>query len=88
VLTEEIGNTSAHAKVHAAGRPTPLWWIQGGEGRSVYVGEALGRWLWAVAWPAEAGYVLAEHLVLQDLREDMPVALLFGAPSPYLRGNP
>jgi len=39
-----------------------------------------------VAWPTEAGYVLAEHLVLQDLREEAHRPLLFGAPSPYLRG--
>ena len=87
LLTEELG-TTAHAKVHAAGHPTPLWSIRAGDGRSAYVGEALGRWLWAVAWPVEAGYVLAEHLVLHDLREEQPGALLFGAPSPYLRGTP
>jgi hypothetical protein len=86
LLTQEIDTTSAHAKVLAGGRPTPLWSITAGEGRSAYVGEALGRWLWAVAWPTEAGYVLAEHLVLQDLREEAHRPLLFGAPSPYLRG--
>jgi hypothetical protein len=85
MLTEEISTTSAHAKVHAAGRPTPLWSIRSGEARSAYVGEALGRWLWAIAWPTEAGYVLAEHLTLVDLRDDMPGPLVFGAPSPYLR---
>jgi hypothetical protein len=88
LLTEEIANTGAHAKVYASGRPTPLWSIQAGEGRSAYVGEAMGMWLWAVAWPVEAGYVLAEHLVLQDLRDGMPGPLLFGAPSPYLRNTP
>jgi hypothetical protein len=86
LLTQEIDTTSAHAKVLAGGRPTPLWSITAGEGRSAYVGEALGRWLWAVAWPTEAGYVLAEHLVLQDLRDEAHRPLLFGAPSPYLRG--
>lgn len=85
LLTEELWTTTAHAKLHAAGHPTPLWSIPSGDGRSAYVGEASGRWLWAVAWPAEAGYVLAEHLVLHDLREELPSALLFGAPSPYLR---
>jgi hypothetical protein len=87
VLTEALQTTAAHAKVHAAGHPTPLWSIRAGDGRSAYVGEALGRWLWAVAWPAEAGYVLAEHFVLHDLREQLPGPLLFGAPSPYLRGT-
>ena len=37
------------------------------EDRSAYVGEARGRWLYAVAWPAQAGYLLAEDVVLQDL---------------------
>jgi hypothetical protein len=87
LLTEEMDNTSAHAKVHAAGRPTPLWSIRAGEGRSAYVGEALGRWLWAIAWPTEAGYVLAEHLSLLDLRDVLPVPVPFGAPSPYLRST-
>jgi hypothetical protein len=84
LLTEELG-MAAHAKVHAAGRPTPLWSIPSGDGRSAYVGEAMGRWLWAVAWPAAAGYVLAEHLILHDLRDGLPGELVFGAPSPYLR---
>jgi hypothetical protein len=84
-LIEELETTGAHAKVHAAGRPAPLWSIEAAAGRSAYVGEALGMWLWAVAWPAEAGYVLAEHLTLHDLRDDVPQPLLFGAASPYLR---
>jgi len=87
-LIKEMETTTPHAKVLAAGRPTPLWSIPSGDGRSVYVGEAFGCWLWAVAWPQAAGYVLAEHLVLDDLREEVPGALLFGAPSPYLRDTP
>jgi hypothetical protein len=35
-------------------------------------------------WPADAGYVLAEHVVLVDLRDVLPAELVFGAPSPYL----
>jgi len=87
LLITELETTTAHAKVTAAGRPAPLWSIPAGDGRSAYVGEALGCWLWAVAWPAAAGYVLAEHLVLHDLREEVPPSLVFGAPSPYLRGT-
>jgi hypothetical protein len=84
-LTRQMGTTSAHAKVNAAGHPTPLWSIEAGDARSAYVGEAAGRWLWAVSWPAEAGYVLAEHLNLLDLRDGLPNPIIFGAPSPYLR---
>jgi hypothetical protein len=84
-LTGQMSRTSAHAKVHAAGHPTPLWSIDAAEGRSAYVGEASGCWLWAVAWPAEAGYALAaEDVSLVDLREILPSPLVFGAPSPYL----
>jgi hypothetical protein len=40
--------------------------------------------LWAILWPAAAGYVLAEDLELHDLRESVPPDLVVGAPSPYL----
>jgi hypothetical protein len=62
--------TAPHAKVHAAGHPTPLWWVESAPDRAVYVGEALGCWLWAVLWPGEAaGPLLLEDLILSDLRE-------------------
>lgn len=74
-----------HAKVRVAGHPTPLWMVPAAEDRSVYVGEARGIWLWAVMWPAHAGYVLAEHVVLDDVRDERPGDLVFGAQSPHLR---
>jgi hypothetical protein len=73
-----------HAKVVAAGHPTPLWTVPSEADRCVFVGEARAQWLWAVMWPADAGYVLAEHVVLVDLRDVLPAELVFGAPSPYL----
>jgi Family of unknown function (DUF6758) len=76
----------AHAKVRAAGWPTPLWSVKSADDRSAYVGEARGMWLYAVAWPASAGYLVAEDLSLCDLGETMPSELVFGAPSPYLHG--
>ncbi|WP_283135594.1 DUF6758 family protein [Rhizohabitans arisaemae] len=73
-----------HAKVDVFGRPTPLWCVDSAEDRAVYVGEALGNWLWAVAWPADAGCLVAiERLALSDLREydpDVP----FGATTPRI----
>ena len=76
----------AAAKVHVAGHPTALWTVLGAPaGRAVLAGEALGVWLWAVLWPAEAGYVLLEHVVLHDLRERIPADFVLGAPSPYLQ---
>jgi hypothetical protein len=72
------------AKVHAANHPTALWSVPGPQDRCVVVGEAMGMWLWAILWPAAAGYVLYEHVVLHDLRESVPADLVVGAPSPYL----
>ena len=76
------------AKVHAAGHPTALWSVPTPEDRSALAGEAKGLWLWAVLWPAAAGYLLAEHVSLHDLRDHVPVDLVVGAPSPYLTGFP
>ena len=65
---------------------TPLWEIRAASDRSVYVGEAGGRWLWAIAWPMEAGLVLHDDFRLIDVRDpghelDMPI----GAKSPRWR---
>ncbi len=58
------------AKVLAAGRPTPLWLVDGApEDRAVFAGEAMGQWLWAVTWPQESGLLLYDELVLTDLRD-------------------
>lgn len=86
-LADSLENTAAHAKVKAAGRPTALWAVSVRADRSAYVGEAKGLWLYAVAWPASAGYLLAEDLVLHDLTEWLPAELVYGAPSPYLHGQ-
>ncbi|NJC69373.1 hypothetical protein HC031_06510 [Planosporangium thailandense] len=74
----------AHAKVRVAGWPTPLWSVKSADDRSAYVGEAKGMWLYAVAWPASAGYLVAEDLSLCDLVDSLPSELVFGAPSPHL----
>jgi hypothetical protein len=77
----------AHAKVRAGGHPTPLWSVKSPTDRSAYAGEARGMWLYAITWPASAGYLLAEDVVLQDLSEWTPPELVYGAPSPYLHGR-
>lgn len=83
----DVASRAADAEVRAAGHETPLWTVgTAPPDRCAYVGEALGFWLWAVMWPADAGYLLAEHVVLADLRELPSVGgYAFGAPSPYLR---
>jgi len=80
-------NTPAHAKVLAAGRPTPLWHVDGSPtDRVVFAGEARGLWLWAVVWPEETGLLLYDELVLTDLRDAGAEADLLpcGALSPRL----
>jgi hypothetical protein len=57
------------------------------EDRSTYVSEAKGMWLYAVAWPASAGYFLAEHVVLNGLSDGVRRELVDGAPSPYRHGR-
>jgi hypothetical protein len=76
-----------HAKIKVGGHPTPLWSVKSPTDRSAYAGEARGMWLYAITWPASAGYLLAEHVVLHDLSEWLPPELVYGAPSPYLHGK-
>jgi hypothetical protein len=60
----------ADAKLLAAGRPTPMWHVPGApDDRAVFVGEAMGLWIWAVAWPERSGMLMYDELVLTDLRD-------------------
>jgi hypothetical protein len=83
----ETANQFVHARVKADGRDTPMWSVAGAPDRVAYIGEARGIWLYAVAWPQDAGYVLSEHIVLHDLTDWLPPELVFGATSPYLDGR-
>jgi hypothetical protein len=73
-----------HAKVRTDGWPTALWSIGDRGDRCAFVGEAHGLWLFVVAWPASAGWVLAEEWRLLDMATRRPGALVYGARSPYL----
>ncbi|MEU5884884.1 DUF6758 family protein [Spirillospora sp. NPDC047279] len=81
-----------HAKVEVsgptatAGHSVPMWAVPSAEtDRAVYVGEAMGSWLWAVLWPADAGVLMLERPQLLDLREPgMELDLPYGAFSPRL----
>jgi hypothetical protein len=75
------------ARIKVGGHPTPLWLVNSPADRSAYAGEARGMWLHAIAWPASAGHLLAEDVVLHDLTEWTPPELVYGAPSPYLHGK-
>jgi hypothetical protein len=83
-LDGELDHAAPPAKVRTDGWPTALWPIGDRADRSAYLGEAQGRWLFAIAWPASAGYVLAEEWHLVDLATHLPGSLVYGARSPYL----
>jgi hypothetical protein len=85
----DFGATPPHAKIDVRGHPTALWCVPEAPGdRAVYVGEALGHWLWTIARPAEVGcFIALAHLSLRDMRDDdQMLDLPFGAISPLL-GN-
>jgi hypothetical protein len=85
-LGEELPNRPASAKVAIGGHDTAVWEVTVPSDRCAYVGEADGRWLWAVCWPQTSGLLLHDHLALVDLRAadyDLPV----GAASPRLNGG-
>ncbi|KAB8191342.1 hypothetical protein FH608_032405 [Nonomuraea phyllanthi] len=73
-----------NAKIHVLGHPTALWCVGGAADRAVYAGEALGNWLWTIAWPADAGCMIAlSELSLLDVR-DHDLDVPYGAFSPRL----
>lgn len=83
---EVLGRGPAHARVLAGRHPTALWHVNGHDDRATYAGEAAGRWLWLVLFPATAGVMIIDDITLADLCElggevDM---LPFGALSPRL----
>lgn len=78
-----VGGASS-AAVQAAGQRAPLWSVPAGPDRSVFVGEAFGVWLWLVTWPETAAWLLAEDLVLTDLRDRVPPELQLGPPGEHL----
>ncbi|MFD0683146.1 DUF6758 family protein [Actinomadura fibrosa] len=88
---EGFDDSPPHVKLDVSGpaatcvHSVSLWAVGARPDRAVYVGEAMGNWLWAVLWPAEAGVLMLEHQSLLDLREPgMNVDLPFGAHSPRL----
>lgn len=68
-IGSEIAHRAPAVHVSVNGRATPMWWIAGPTDRDVFVGEASGRWLWIVAWPATAGALVNDRLTLRDLRD-------------------
>lgn len=85
----EIGEGPAHAKVRIDGHPIALWSVLTSDAdvdfdRSVFAGEALGRWLWLVLRPASAALLLKAEWVLMDIAGLGPelIDLPFGGTPP------
>jgi len=72
------------AKLEAAGHPTAMWSLPSSDDRAVYVGEALGCWVYAIVWPQSAGFLLIDDFSLRDLRDGTTPDLPLGALSPRL----
>lgn len=87
LLATAMADQPAHAKMRIDGHPTPLWSVPSDPQCSTYVGEARGLWAVTVAWPEDAGYLLAEDLVVEDLTEWLPAELVYGADSARLHGG-
>lgn len=84
----DIGG-APHAKVRIDGHPISMWSVSTSDcdvdwDRSVFAGEARGRWLWLVLRPASAALLMSEEWILQDLAELGPelVVLPFGGSPP------
>jgi hypothetical protein len=68
----EIGDGPPPVKVRIDGHPISLWSVSTSEAdtafdRSVFAGEAYGRWLWMVLRPASAALLLRHEWILVDL---------------------
>jgi hypothetical protein len=74
--------------VRADGRTVPMWVVDVDSDdlltRSVFAGEADGRWLWLVLRPASAALLLHDEWLLADVTGFGPNALEmpFGGPRP------
>jgi hypothetical protein len=85
----DIGDGPPHAKVRIGSHPVPIWSISTSDNdvsfdRTVFVGEAHGRWLWLVLRPASAALLLKDEWILVDVNELGPelIDLPFGGSPP------
>ncbi|HET7385367.1 MAG TPA: DUF6758 family protein [Nocardioidaceae bacterium] len=85
----DIGDGPPQAKVRVEGHPCALWSVSTSESgtdfdRSVFAGEAHGRWLWLVLRPPSAALLLSEEWTLLDVAALGPelVDLPFGGSPP------
>jgi hypothetical protein len=85
---DQVGNGPPAVRVRADGRTVPMWVVDVDSDdlltRSVFAGEADGRWLWLVLRPASAALLLHDEWLLADVTGFGPNALEmpFGGPRP------
>jgi hypothetical protein len=70
----DIGEGAPHAKIQLDGHPVSLWAVSTSDNdssfdRSVFAGEAGGRWLWVVLRPASAALLLHDDWLLSDVSD-------------------
>lgn len=68
----EVGDGPPHARVNIDGVTLPLWSVSTSHShptfdRSVFAGEAHGRWLWLILRPASAALLLRDEWALADV---------------------
>lgn len=85
----EIGDGPPLAKVRVDGHPISLWPVVTSVAdvsfdRSVFAGEAHGRWLWLVLRPASAALLLKDEWILLNIADLGPqlIDLSFGGSPP------
>ena len=85
----EVGDGQPTARVRIGSQSVSLWAVSTATSddrfdRSVFVGEANGRWLWLVLRPASAMLLLRDDWILRDVSSVGPplVEMPFGGPRP------
>jgi uncharacterized protein DUF6758 len=85
----EVGEGQPSARVRIGSQTIPLWVVSTSYSddrfdRSVFAGEADGRWLWLVMRPASAMLLLRDDWILRDVSSVGPplVEMAFGGPRP------
>jgi hypothetical protein len=68
----DVGEGPPHVRIRVDGHPIALWSVSTSDSdprfdRSVFAGEAHGRWLWLILRPASAALLLGEEWILADL---------------------
>ena len=85
----ELGQGRPPVRIRIGSQSVPLWAVSTSSSaveldRSVFAGEAGGRWLWVVLRPASAMLLLRDDWILRDVSHVGPplVELSFGGPRP------